>query len=392
MEVIINRKAEKKLRQGYPLIQKEDLQIVPHPFPVDWLTFVTIDKQKIATGYLGEQNKGIGWLLNWSGEVDTAFFIQKFQQARNKRKKFERDEATTAYRLFNSEGDGIGGLTIDYYNQYVVFSWYNATLYTHRTEVINAFQQCYPEIKGIYEKIRFTNHLLPESAFVYGITAPEPLIIQENGINFAVYLNEGLMTGIFLDQKMVRKSLLDGFARGKKVLNMFSYTGAFSVASAMGGAKSTTSVDLAKRSLVKTKEQFENNHLSADNQKIIVMDVFEYFNYAVRKKLMYDLIILDPPSFARNNKKVFSVAKDYGELVKKAVDCLEINGWLLASTNAANLSLEKYQKLITNALNEKNVSYEITDTYRLPEDFPVSTTFAEGNYLKVFFIHIQKDK
>ncbi|PQF90517.1 class I SAM-dependent rRNA methyltransferase [Enterococcus faecalis] len=390
MKLQVTKKAEHKFKKGYPLIQKEDLQQVPAPLPTDWLTLIDSKGQRLAEGYLGEQNKGIGWLLSWHGPINQSFFQQLFEISREKRTSFEKDSLTTAYRLFNGEGDGIGGLIIDRYADYAVFSWYNETLYQKKTELLTAFRTVYPDIIGAYEKIRFSTKDLPESQFLYGEQAPEPLLVTENGVQFATYLNEGLMTGIFLDQKEVRGRLVDGFAVGKTVLNMFSYTGAFSVAAAMGGAVATTSVDLAKRSLPKTTEQFEVNHLNLAAQKIIVMDVFDYFKYASRKGLSYDMIILDPPSFARNKKKVFFVAKNYGELVKDSIDILTDKGTLIASTNAANLSLAKYQKMVITALQEKNVRYKITDTYQLPADFQVNPNFPEGNYLKVLFIEIEK--
>ncbi|MDT2114386.1 class I SAM-dependent rRNA methyltransferase [Enterococcus sp. C81] len=390
MKLQVTKKAEHKFKKGYPLIQKEDLQQVPAPLPTDWLTLIDSKGQRLAEGYLGEQNKGIGWLLSWHGPINQSFFQQLFEISREKRTSFKKDSLTTAYRLFNGEGDGIGGLIIDRYADYAVFSWYNETLYQKKAELLTAFRTVYPDIIGAYEKIRFSTKNLPESQFLYGEQAPEPLLVTENGVQFATYLNEGLMTGIFLDQKEVRGRLVDGFAVGKTVLNMFSYTGAFSVAAAMGGAMATTSVDLAKRSLPKTTEQFEVNHLNLAAQKIIVMDVFDYFKYASRKGLSYDMIILDPPSFARNKKKVFSVAKNYGELVKDSIDILTDKGTLIASTNAANLSLAKYQKMVITALQEKNVRYKITDTYQLPADFQVNPNFPEGNYLKVLFIEIEK--
>ncbi|EMW5362013.1 MAG: class I SAM-dependent rRNA methyltransferase [Enterococcus faecalis] len=390
MKLQVTKKAEHKFKKGYPLIQKEDLQQVPAQLPTDWLTLIDSKGQRLAEGYLGEQNKGIGWLLSWHGPINQSFFQQLFEISREKRTSFEKDSLTTAYRLFNGEGDGIGGLIIDRYADYAVFSWYNETLYQKKAELLTAFRTVYPDIIGAYEKIRFSTKDLPESQFLYGEQAPEPLLVTENGVQFATYLNEGLMTGIFLDQKEVRGRLVDGFAVGKTVLNMFSYTGAFSVAAAMGGAVATTSVDLAKRSLPKTTEQFEVNHLNLAAQKIIVMDVFDYFKYASRKGLSYDMIILDPPSFARNKKKVFSVAKNYGELVKDSIDILTDKGTLIASTNAANLSLAKYQKMVITALQEKNVRYKITDTYQLPADFQVNPNFPEGNYLKVLFIEIEK--
>ena len=390
MKLQVTKKAEHKFKKGYPLIQKEDLQQVPAPLPTDWLTLIDSKGQRLAEGYLGEQNKGIGWLLSWHGPINQSFFQQLFEISREKRTSFEKDSLTTAYRLFNGEGDGIGGVIIDRYADYAVFSWYNETLYQKKAELLTAFRTVYPDIIGAYEKIRFSTKDLPESQFLYGEQAPEPLLVTENGVQFATYLNEGLMTGIFLDQKEFRGRLVDGFAVGKTVLNMFSYTGAFSVAAAMGGAVATTSVDLAKRSLPKTTEQFEVNHLNLAAQKIIVMDVFDYFKYASRKGLSYDMIILDPPSFARNKKKVFSVAKNYGELVKDSIDILTDKGTLIASTNAANLSLAKYQKMVITALQEKNVRYKITDTYQLPADFQVNPNFPEGNYLKVLFIEIEK--
>ena len=390
MKLQVTKKAEHKFKKGYPLIQKEDLQQVPAPLPTDWLTLIDSKGQRLAEGYLGEQNKGIGWLLSWHGPINQSFFQKLFEISREKRTSFEKDSLTTAYRLFNGEGDGIGGVIIDRYADYAVFSWYNETLYQKKAELLTAFRTVYPDIIGAYEKIRFSTKDLPESQFLYGEQAPEPLLVTENGVQFATYLNEGLMTGIFLDQKEVRGRLVDGFAVGKTVLNMFSYTGAFSVAAAMGGAVATTSVDLAKRSLPKTTEQFEVNHLNLATQKIIVMDVFDYFKYASRKGLSYDMIILDPPSFARNKKKVFSVAKNYGELVKDSIDILTDKGTLIASTNAANLSLAKYQKMVITALQEKNVRYKITDTYQLPADFQVNPNFPEGNYLKVLFIEIEK--
>lgn len=390
MKLQVTKKAEHKFKKGYPLIQKEDLQQVPAPLPTDWLTLIDSKGQRLAEGYLGEQNKGIGWLLSWHGPINQSFFQQLFEISREKRTSFEKDSLTTAYRLFNGEGDGIGGVIIDRYADYAVFSWYNETLYQKKAELLTAFRTVYPDIIGAYEKIRFSTKDLPESQFLYGEQAPEPLLVTENGVQFATYLNEGLMTGIFLDQKEVRGRLVDGFAVGKTVLNMFSYTGAFSVAAAMGGAVATTSVDLAKRSLPKTTEQFEVNHLNLAAQKIIVMDVFDYFKYASRKGLSYDMIILDPPSFARNKKKIFSVAKNYGELVKDSIDILTDKGTLIASTNAANLSLAKYQKMVITALQEKNVRYKITDTYQLPADFQVNPNFPEGNYLKVLFIEIEK--
>ncbi|MHC5217269.1 class I SAM-dependent rRNA methyltransferase [Enterococcus sp. LJL128] len=390
MKIQVKKQAANKFRQGYPLVKEEDLQQRPSQLPTDWIEFTDPAGKFVAYGYLAEQNKGLGWLLSWDEKISVPFFERLFKKAKLERSVYANDSSTSAYRLFNGEGDGLGGVTIDCYNDFVVFSWYNETIYEKREAIIQSFKKVFDEITGAYEKVRFTSSY-PESQHLYGEQAEEPLLVTENGVSYAVYLNEGLMTGIFLDQKEVRGELINGYAAGKTVLNMFSYTGAFSVAAAMGGAISTTSVDLAKRSLAKTTEQFEVNQLPLAQQKIVVMDVFEYFKYAKRKDLIFDCIILDPPSFARNKKKVFTVGKNYGELIEQSIDILAEQGQIIASTNAANLSLERFTKLVKDALKEKSISsYTIETIYQLPGDFKVSEDFPEGNYLKVLFLTIKK--
>lgn len=387
-KITVRTKAAKKLRAGYPLLVAEDLN--SPLLEDDFAQFFDEKEQGLGTGYLSKQNKGVGWLLDSSSvKIDHHFYVEKFVNARALRANFYQDELTNAFRLFNGEGDGLGGLTIDFYNGFAVFSWYNQFIYSQKKAIVKAFQVVFPDIKGAYEKLRFSEAAL-ESQHIFGQEAAEPLLVMENGVTYATYLNEGLMTGIFLDQKNVRGALAGGLSTGKTLLNMFSYTGAFSVAAAFGGSSQTTSVDLAKRSLDKTREQFLVNGIEPESQKIYVMDVFGYFNYAKKKELTYDMVVLDPPSFARNGKKTFSVAKNYGDLVKEAVEILENNGTLIASTNAANVSDKKFRQMIEEALKNKGVKFTVFQEEKLPADFHIADSFPEGNYLKVLFIKIKK--
>lgn len=388
MKIQITPLGSKKIKQGYPLIQLEDL--VKMEATQEWVELTNQQGAYLGTGYLGKQNKGMGWVLTRKKEpINLAFFQKRFEQAKEKRQSYYLDETTTAFRLFNGEGDGLGGLIVDLYLEHAVFSWYNETLYQKRALIVEAFQKVFPEILGAYEKVRFEGNY-PESQLLYGEEAAEPTLIQENGVTFATYLNEGLMTGIFLDQKEVRGSLVNGMATGKTLLNMFSYTGAFSVAAAMGGALKTTSVDLAKRSVPKTREQFEVNGIDPETQNIHVMDTFEYFKYAKRKGLTFDMIVLDPPSFARNKKKTFSVAKNYGELIEDSVDLLSKQGLIIASTNAANVSAQQFGQMIEKAFEKKGVFYKKIESYALPADFATLDTFPEGDYLKVYCYEVKK--
>ena len=382
----VSKRVEKKLAKGLVLLEASDLENVNLKDQE-----VEVQSQEgtfLGTAYLSQQNKGLGWFVSKDKVAfNQAFFETLFRQAKEKRKSYYQDDLTTAFRLFNQEGDGFGGLTVDLYGDYAVFSWYNSYVYQIRQTISEAFRQVFPEVLGTYEKIRFKG-LDYESAHVYGQEAPDFFTVLENGILYQVFMNDGLMTGIFLDQHEVRGSLVDGLAMGKSLLNMFSYTAAFSVAAAMGGASQTTSVDLAKRSRELSQAHFQANGISTDEHRFIVMDVFEYFKYAKRKGLTYDVIVLDPPSFARNKKQTFSVAKDYHKLISQSLEILNPGGIIVASTNAANVSRQKFTEQIDKGFAGR--SYQILNKYGLPADFAYNKKDESSNYLKVISMKVSK--
>ena len=382
----VSKRVEKKLTKGLVLLEASDLENVNLKDQE-----VEVHSQEgtfLGTAYLSQQNKGLGWFVSKDKVAfNQAFFETLFRQAKEKRSAYYQDDLTTAFRLFNQEGDGFGGLTVDLYGDYAVFSWYNSYVYQIRQTISEAFRQVFPEVLGAYEKIRFKG-LDYESAHVYGQEAPDFFTVLENGVLYQVFMNDGLMTGIFLDQHEVRGSLVDGLAMGKSLLNMFSYTAAFSVAAAMGGASQTTSVDLAKRSRELSQAHFQANGISTGDHRFIVMDVFEYFKYAKRKGLTYDVIVLDPPSFARNKKQTFSVAKDYHKLISQSLEILNPGGIIIASTNAANVSRQKFIEQIDKGFAGR--SYQILNKYGLPADFAYNKKDESSNYLKVISMKVSK--
>jgi len=386
----VKSKYEKRFKSGYPLLFKEailNLDDVKEEGAV--VRLVDERNQFLAKGYYGKQNKGYGWILsrNEQEQFNQPFFKQKLHEAIQRRQHFYENPDTTAFRIFNGEGDGIGGVTIEYYAGYYLIHWYSQGIYTFKEHIIGALKELV-EFKGIYQKKRFDTkgQYIEEDDFVTGERGEFPLIVKENGMNYAVYLNESAMVGVFLDQRDVRRTIRDQYAKGKTVLNTFSYTGAFSVAAALGGATKTTSVDLANRSLPKTQEQFSINKIDVEKQDILVMDVFKYFKYAGKKNLKFDLVILDPPSFARSKKFVFSAEKDYKDLLKEAIAITEKNGVIVASTNASNFDMNKFKGFIKTAFKECNEQFRIIEEFSLPEDFRAINSFPEGDYLKVCFI------
>lgn len=380
-----------KIKDGYPLLSQE--------FISDWsrvkqegdiLHLVDSKNNFVAQAYHGIQNKGYGWILSLkkNEEINSDFFTKKIESALAYREDFFADKSTTAFRVFNGEGDGVGGITIDYFDGYYLFTWYSLGIYEHKETILKAFKNVV-KYRGIYQKKRFDGkgkYLDDKDDFLFGEKAPAPLIIKENSVNFAIYLDDGAMVGVFLDQREVRKTIRDKYAKGKTVLNTFSYTGAFSVFAALGGAKETTSVDLAKRSLQKTTEQFTINTINLDKQNIIVEDVFNYFKYAVRKKMLFDMVVVDPPSFARSKKHTFSANKDYVKLLKEVIQITNVGGLIVASTNSANFSMMRFHDFITAAFKELHGKYRVLESFSLPKDFRVAKNFKESDYLKVVFV------
>lgn len=386
----VKSKFVNKYKNGYPLIVKE--AIIHWNGVKEEGTIIRLVDEKntfIAKGYYGRQNKGYGWVLtrNEKEQIDQRFFVNKLKDALTTRESFFNSSDTNAFRIVNGEGDGLGGLTIEYFAGSYLINWYSKGIYHFREYIIHALKELV-EFKAIYQKKRFdvNGKYIDEDDFVVGERGTFPIIVKENGVNFAIYLNEGAMVGVFLDQRDVRKKIRDVYAEGKNVLNTFSYTGAFSVFAAVGDAVKTTSVDLANRSYNKTIEQFSLNEIDYESQDIIVEDVFHYFKYAVKKQLTFDMVILDPPSFARSKKMVFSAEKDYKNLLKEAIAITEDEGIIVASTNASSFNLSKFKSFIDQAFRETNKKYQLVEEFSLPKDFKTIKQFPEGNYLKVVFI------
>lgn len=394
MKISASKQAVETFQKGYPLIH-EDMVNKREKLSEEGTIFdlMTPQGEFIAKAYYGLQNKGIGWILTQKKEeaVNQQFFTGKLSAALQRRKAFFEDESTTAFRVLNGEGDGIGGLTIDYFNGYYLLQWYSAGIYAFRSLIIRALEAV-TAYEGLYEKRRFQQQgqYIEGDDFVKGKEAPSPLHIKENGMTFAVYLNDGAMVGIFLDQREARKRLRDEYAAGKTVLNTFSYTGAFSVAVHHGGADKTVDVDVANRSKSRVRENFELNDIISDNQEIRVMDVFAYFDYAKKKNITFDVIVLDPPSFARTKKRTFSAAKDYTSLLVDAISIVKDGGTIVASTNFGGFGMKAFQKQIDKACTKAEVTQKVTERVRLPEDHPYNASYKEGDYLKVVFIEITK--
>ncbi|MCS4486698.1 class I SAM-dependent rRNA methyltransferase [Staphylococcus americanisciuri] len=382
---ILNKGKETKYLNGYPLIEEADIFQQGALQSGDIFHLKTAQGAYVATGYVGFQHKGIGWVLSYdeTTEIDEAFFESLLMSARQERDYYYHIDGTNAFRLFNGEGDGIGGLTIDNYNNHLLIQWYSEGIYTFRNDILAAIMKVF-DYTSIYEKMRFKDSDI-DGGFVTGEAPEFPIVIEENFTFYNVHLDDGPMTGIFLDQKEVRKKIRDYYSSERRVLNLFSYTGAFSVIAAHE-ATQTTSVDLANRSRPMTEENFGLNAIDPKTQALFVMDTFDYFKYAQRHNLTYDTIVIDPPSFARNKKKTFSVTKDYDKLIEGALPLLNAKGTLVLSTNHSMYPLKAFKKMIKETLSELGMAYRIDEVMGLPKDFKTHPHYKPSKYLKVVFV------
>lgn len=386
-QLMLKRGKEDKYLRGYPLVEKDDVFDMPSTDEGELVALVDSGKRFIATAYYGEQNKGIGWVLSLDSteKIDHNFFVNLFKTAKSEREYYDHVDGINAYRIFNAEGDGIGGLTIDYYDGHLLIQWYSVGIYRLKDRLLPAIKEVF-EYKSIFEKRRFKG-METASDFVDGTAPGFPYVVEENHLYYNIDLDDGPMTGIFQDQKDVRKKLRDHYSEDKDVLNLFSYTGAFSVA-ASENANSTTSVDLANRARPLTEANFGLNAIDLNNNHIFIMDVFDYFKYALRHGLSYDVVVIDPPSFARHKKKTFSVQKNYPELIEGSLELLNEQGTLVLSTNSSAFPQKAFKKMINQTLDALDVDYTITDVMGLPKDFKTHPHYKPSKYLKVVFVQI----
>jgi 23S rRNA (cytosine1962-C5)-methyltransferase len=242
---------------------------------------------------------------------------------------------------------------------------------------------------GIYEKARpqKTRELEAVSdsklygRLLSGTPAPADLSVLENGLSFLVSLEKGLNTGLFLDQRRNRRDLMNRTA-GKRVLNLFAYTGAFSVAAAAADARHVTSVDASPGYTEWAKANFGANRLNPGQHEFIIGDCLKVLGGLTEQKRRYDIILMDPPSFSTTAKSRFTTRGGTSDLVAASLPLLSDGGLLIASSNHQTIDLADYLKELRRGALQAASDLRVISLYGQPEDFPYPVTFPEGRYLK----------
>jgi len=329
--------------------------------------------------------------------LDRSWLARMFEQARISRNWIDFGDSTVA-RLVNAEGDGVPGLTVDRYGDYLMVQFYTRAWQRHLGLVAEALQEVYAAA-GIYAKYRpqETRKLAsgkqqppPQSQHLVGKPVPAGMTVREHGLTYRVDLVRDLHTGLFHDQRQNRLAFRR-LAAGCTVLNLFAYTGAFSVAAAAGGAVRVTSVDASKRYLDGAADNFRLNDIDPAAHEFLAGDCFAELDRLAQAGRSFDIVIMDPPSFSTTRASRFTTVGGTAELVQKALNVLVGGGLLVSSSNLQKLSLADYLKELRKGSQAAGRQLQVIHVSGQADDFPWTAGFPEGAYLK-YVVSVVQDK
>lgn len=321
--------------------------------------------------------------------IDENFWFEKINKAYQYRKHLNiLNENTNVCRLFFGEGDGAPGLILDYYDGHVVFQAHSWGVYVQKENIANAIIRVLgAELKSIYDKSAETisKHFTEktENGFLYGGLQTEDILVKENNHIFKIDFIHGQKTGFFIDQRDNRK-LLGDYCKDKTVLNTFSYTGGFSVYAAAAGAKLVHSVDVSQSAINLCDENILLNKVQ--NHQSFAMDTFEFLK---DKQNFYDVIVLDPPAFAKSRDSKHNAVIGYKRLNATAIKLIKPNGIILTFSCSGVVDKILFYNTITAAAIEAGRNIKILHYMYQPADHPVTPYFSEGEYLKGMVLWVE---
>ncbi|MCC6215211.1 MAG: class I SAM-dependent rRNA methyltransferase [Polyangiaceae bacterium] len=299
-----------------------------------------------------------------------------------------RAAGTTAYRWLNGEGDGLPGVVVDVYARFAVLVTYADAVEPLVPWVVDALERVAVEragapLAGISRRARGG---VGESSLVglRGRPPPARLVVEEHGVRMLAELAHGQKTGLFLDQRDNRRYLA-GHAGGRSVLNLFGYTGGFAVHAAVAGASRVTSVDVAPEATEAARENLRLNGVDPDAHELVTADVFDYLTDAGRRAQRWDLVISDPPSFARRREGAKKAARAYERLAAACVGVTEAGGFLAAASCTSQVGPPAFRDAVAAGVARAGATFQIVHDAAHAADHPVACGHPEGRYLKLLF-------
>jgi 23S rRNA (cytosine1962-C5)-methyltransferase len=385
--VILKKSADSFIKRKHPWIFSGAIEKVEGK-PSNGETVQIFNSGKNSVGFgsysPSSQIRVRFWSFNIEEEINSNFFRKRILVAVELRKKLIDESQTNAFRIINSESDGLPGLIVDCYADYLVCQFLSSGTEFFKEAIADVLNDLFKP-KGIYERsdvdVREKEGLNPKKGLLREIEPDGFVEILENNYKFLVDVKEGHKTGFYLDQRDNRE-LISKFVEEKTVLNCFSYTGGFSVYALASGAKRVTQIETSLSALEISNKNIEMNGLNISNIENINGDVFEVLRKFRDERRTFDLVILDPPKFAESASQIQKASRGYKDINLLAFKLLKPGGILFTFSCSGHISQELFQKIVADAALDSGREVKIIKQLTQSADHLVATNFPEGLYLK----------
>jgi 23S rRNA (cytosine1962-C5)-methyltransferase len=388
LQLELTKDLGRHLRAGHPWVFRQALARPPKAKPGEVVDILAGGKF-VARGLYDPLSPIAVRLYSRDHEeqVDRGLFLRRVAQAVALRDGLIDLTVTDSYRLVHGESDFLPGVVLDRYGAFAVLKLYSAALTPHRDDLVDAIREAVPGLVGILGRDEVGREDDDGGAgsgrVLWGEAPPELLKIRENGLDWWVDLRRGQKTGTFLDQRENRFALRR-YAHGREVLNCFSYTGGFSVNAAVAGAPKVLSLDSDGDAIALSRKNFELNGLDPAQHEFMIGDVFKWLAQWKQSGRRFDLIVLDPPAFAKSQQKVPAALAGYAALNRAALQILRPGGILCTASCSARVTPEAFAGAVAEAAGKLGLQLQLLEERGQPPDHPVSVQFAQGRYLKFF--------
>ena len=389
--VVLKRGREKPVRNRHPWIFSGAISHLEGAAEDGGLVWVEDYRGRyLATGYLNRRSQIVVRLLTWDADetVDTGFWRRRLERAIAGRARLASDPATDAYRLVHAEADGLPGLVVDRYGDWLVVQCLTLGMASRQGEIVACLSDLL-DPSGIYARddagVRRKEGLPLETGSLWGAEPPDQVEIVEHGHRFLVDLKRGHKTGFYLDQRENRLRTAT-HCTGVDVLNAFAYSGGFGVYAGRAGAKSVTNVDTSAEALALAEENLALNDCAP--QEMVDGDVFQVLRRYRDEGRSFDLVILDPPKFATSQAQVRGASRGYKDVNLLAMQLLRPGGVLVTFSCSGLVSADLFQKIVFGASVDAGRDAQVVERLAQGPDHPVLLTFPESAYLKGFLCRV----
>ena len=392
--IVLKPKKEESLQRFHPWVFSGAIQHIDgEPIEGELVRVVNPNRNFLAFGHYQIGSIAVRVVSFDEVEIDDNFWKNKIQKAYEMRVSLGliSEGKNDTYRLIHGEGDSMPGLIVDVYNDTAVVQAHSIGMHTIRQIIASSIVSTVPKVENIYYKsettLPFKADISPEDGYLIGKDNQNYLGL-ENGLTFTMDWLRGQKTGFFVDQRDNR-TLLENYSKGKKVLNMFCYTGGFSVYALRGGASLVHSVDSSAKAIELTERNVQLNFPTDSRHQSYSEDAFKYLNNLSNLDLQYDVIVLDPPAFAKHRDALRNALKGYKRLNAKAIEQIKPGGIIFTFSCSQVVSKEQFRLAVFSAAAETKRNVRILHQLTQSADHPVNIYHPEGEYLKGLVLWVE---